>query len=76
MRVGGDSLHFMRAPRAYQKRCESVPAATAASAGDLRALLAEFDTSLCRYLLSLQSRVHFGATGADRRCRQTDGIEE
>jgi hypothetical protein len=62
MRVGGDAPHFMRAPRAYRKRCDLVPAATAASAGDLRALLAEFDTSLCRYLLSPQSRVQFGAT--------------
>ena len=62
MRVGGDSQHFMRAPRAYRKRCESVPAATAASAGDFRALLPEFDTSLCRYLLSPRSRVQFGAT--------------
>jgi hypothetical protein len=62
MRVGDDAPHFMRAPRAYRKRCDLVPAATAASAGDLRALLAEFDTSLCRYLLSPQSRVQFGAT--------------
>ena len=62
MRVGGDSPHFMRAPRAYRKRCESVPTATAASAGDSRALLPEFDTSLCRYLLSRRSRVQFSAT--------------
>src|SRR5216684_6809320 len=63
VRVGGDSPHCKRAPCAYRKHCESVPAATAASAGDLRALLPEFDTSLCRYLLSPRSRVQFGATG-------------